>query len=156
MRKRNSLSTLKLHNQKIVCRRGQEYVISRSRLSLAALLRLKDGYELICQKRRNCLLEKTSRIFSANEATLINNRLKYTICKSNKKFSNVEISPNPIDEIRILLNLIKSLQKEINLIQSELRKELRDLRKFFTDYHSFHFKNLDDYHPIALTLRFES
>lgn len=47
--------------------------------------------------------------------------------------------------------LLKALSKKIDFLLNLLKKRLRNLRQFFKKQHSFHFKNLDDYHSSALT-----
>ena len=50
--------------------------------------------------------------------------------------------------------LIKVISKQINFLVSLIKKRLRNLRQVFTKLHSFHFKNLDDYHSTDLNLSF--
>jgi len=45
---------------------------------------------------------------------------------------------------------VKKLRKLIKFVRNILISILRDLRETFTVIHSFHFKNLDDYHSFAL------
>ncbi|WP_299222195.1 hypothetical protein [uncultured Aquimarina sp.] len=69
---------------------------------------------------------------------------------------------NPSDEIDLLelleelkevkkqYKLVQVLKKQIDFVLNGIKKRLRNLREAFTKTHSFHFKNLDDYHPLTL------
>lgn len=55
-----------------------------------------------------------------------------------------------LKEIKQQYKLVHVLQKKIDFVLNKIKKRLRNLRETFTKNHSFHFKNLDDYHPVTL------
>jgi len=50
--------------------------------------------------------------------------------------------------------LIRALSRQITFLLNKIKKSLRNLREVYTTHHSFHFKNLDDYHSTNLNLSF--
>lgn len=56
-----------------------------------------------------------------------------------------------LEDIAKAKKLLKILSTRINFLLGLIKKRLRNLRQIFTKLHSFHFKNLDDYHSTALT-----
>lgn len=55
-----------------------------------------------------------------------------------------------IKEVRKQCKLVQVLKKQIDFVLNQIKKRLINLREFFTKTHSFHFKNLDDYHSSTL------
>lgn len=51
--------------------------------------------------------------------------------------------------------LLRVLSRKVDFLIGQLNKTLRNLRHVFTKLHSFHFKNLDDYHSTNLNLRLQ-
>lgn len=49
-------------------------------------------------------------------------------------------------ELKAISNVIQVLTENIGFLLAKFKKSLRNLRLFFKRQHSFHFKNLDDYH----------
>lgn len=59
-----------------------------------------------------------------------------------------------VEDILGVKRLLKVLSKTINFRLDLVKKRLRNLREIFTKQHSFHFKNLDDYHSTSFNLSF--
>jgi hypothetical protein len=59
------------------------------------------------------------------------------------------------NDIRNSSRLIRTLEGKIKSILGNIRKNLRNYKEIFKRQHSFHFKNLDDYHSLVLINRFE-
>lgn len=56
-------------------------------------------------------------------------------------------------EIKNSKRLIRSFENRIKSILGNIRKRLRNFKEVYKRQHSFHFKNLDDYHALILINR---
>ena len=59
-----------------------------------------------------------------------------------------------LEAVRNAKKLLRALTRQVNFLLNLVKKRLRNLRQVFTKLHSFHFKNLDDYHSTDLNLSF--
>lgn len=62
-----------------------------------------------------------------------------------------------IERLEDILNakrVLRVLSSRINFLLISIKKLLRNLRQIFTRQHSFHFKNLDDYHDTSFNFSF--
>ncbi|CAH8294171.1 hypothetical protein EV196_108244 [Mariniflexile fucanivorans] len=69
-------------------------------------------------------------------------------------YVRVQISQD-FNEIRNSKRLVRTLEGRIKSILGNIRKNLRNYKDVFKRQHSFHFKNLDDYHSSILINKFE-
>lgn len=52
-------------------------------------------------------------------------------------------------DVKKIAKFVRSISKQIKFKLNLTKKRLRNLREIFTKQHSFHFKNLDDYHDAS-------
>lgn len=78
--------------------------------------------------------------------------LLHTLSTLNLSTEDYQIIKGCVDKLNLSRRLIKSLEGRIKYFIGRLLKHFRDLRVIFKRHHSFHFKNLDDYH-IALDVK---
>lgn len=128
--------------------------------SLSDLFIAKSQEEIIIEQAKKSLVERYNELLSVVKDDLYK---PISLSKINSydeiidSYRDIDIDFNIraslyrdfkiIEESTIVL---KTIIKSIKRIQDSVKKYLRDLKDTFTRNHSFHFKNLDDYHSLIL------
>ncbi|WP_338356923.1 hypothetical protein [Yeosuana marina] len=126
-------------------------------------LNAKNTEELLLEKKKKSFFERVAEVldnlnpnqtvgrddisqYSEEELiTLLNdwNLDAYSYARLSQDFGEIKNSKR----------LIRSFENRIKSILGNIRKRLRNFKEVYKRQHSFHFKNLDDYHALILINR---
>lgn len=129
--------------------------------SLSYLISEKNIQEVKLETKKKSFLEKLSEIIIGSPD---HENVKKISRYSEKElkamlddwdldaYIRIQISKD-FNDIRNSKRLVRTLEGRIKSILGNIRKNLRNYKEVFKRQHSFHFKNLDDYHSLILINR---
>ena len=133
-------------------------------ISFKHLVSAKDFEEFLLEKKKKSFLQRIGEVIGLRlgESDNIEDISEYSeadFLKMLRDF-NLDIGcksrlSRDFLDIKNSKRIIRSLENKIKSILVNIRKLLRNFKEVYKRQHSFHFKNLDDYHALILINRIE-
>ena len=126
-------------------------------------LKAKNTEEILLEKKKKSFFERVAEVLdslNSNQTLHSDDISKYSdeelialIQDWNlDAYSYARLSQD-FSEIKNSKRLIRSFENRIKCILGNIRKRLRNFKEVYKRQHSFHFKNLEDYHSLILINR---
>jgi hypothetical protein len=126
-------------------------------------LEAKNNEEFLLEKKKKSFFERVAEVLDSlnpNQTLSRDDISKYsdeeliTLIQdwNLDAYSYARLSQD-FSEIKHSKKLIRSFENRIKSILGNIRKRLRNFKEVYKRQHSFHFKNLDDYHALILINR---